>query len=50
MGLSLAFFLRYNDLFYGNSHIRREIGEAFNDMLILVSCVSVHYKKTIRGQ
>lgn len=49
LGLSLSFFLRHNDLLSSDAHIRSEIGEAFNDMLVLVSRVSIHYKKIIRG-
>ena len=46
-GLSLSFFLRHNKLLGVTSHIRAEVGEAFNSMLLLVREVSLYYKLRI---
>ena len=46
-GLSLSFFLRHNKLLGITSHIRAEVGEAFNAMLLLVREVSLYYKLRI---
>ena len=43
-GLSVSFFLRHNKLLGVTSHIRAEVGEAFNAMLQLVREVSLYYK------
>ena len=46
-GLSLSFFLRHNELLGVTSHIRAEVGDAFNAMLLLVREVSLYYKLKI---
>jgi hypothetical protein len=42
-GLSLSFFLQHNELLFFNSHIRTEVGQAFNDLLNLVREVTLYY-------
>lgn len=46
----MSTFLRHSTLLHIDSHIRRETGQAFNDMLILVSEVSSYYSRRINGK
>jgi hypothetical protein len=43
VALSLSFFLQHRDLLSINGHIRSEVGHAFNELLMLVRDVALHY-------
>ena len=43
LGLSLSLLLRQNKLLRANSHIRMEVAQAFNGILVLVRDVSTYY-------
>ena len=49
LGLSLSLLLRHNKLLYANSHIRTEVGQAFNCLLILVREVGIYYHAMVNG-
>ncbi len=49
VGLSLFFFLQYNTLLSANSQIRTEVGQALNELLVLVRDVSFYYHTRISG-
>jgi hypothetical protein len=40
----LSFFLHHREIISLTSHIRREIGQAFDDLLTLVRDVALHYR------
>jgi hypothetical protein len=44
VGLSLFFFLQHNALLSANPHIRTEVGQALNELLVLVRDVSFYYR------
>src|SRR5437868_478707 len=46
-GLSLSFFLQHPELLSANSHIRTEVGQVLNELLILVRDVSLYYHTRI---
>ena len=43
LGLSISVLLRHDNLLHANEDIRVEVGQAFNDLLMLVRDVSIHY-------
>lgn len=43
VGLSLSFFLKHSELLSANRQIRTQVGEAFNDLLMLVRDITLHY-------
>jgi ABC-type multidrug transport system fused ATPase/permease subunit len=47
LGLSLSFFLQHHELLSVNSQIRTEVGQTFNELLILVRDVSLYYRTRI---
>lgn len=47
VGLTLSFFLQHNELLSSTSHLRTEVGQSFNDLLILVRDVSLYYRSRI---
>ena len=49
LGLSLSLLLRHNKLLFANNHIRTEVGQAFNGLLILIRDVSMHYHAVVNG-
>ena len=49
LGLSLSLLLRQNKLLYANGHIRMEVAQAYNGMLILVRDVSTYYHAKVAG-
>jgi ABC-type multidrug transport system fused ATPase/permease subunit len=46
-GLSLSFFLQHPELLSANSHIRTEVGQVLNELLILVRDVGLYYRTRI---
>ena len=46
-GLSLSFFLQHHELLSANSHIRTEVGQVLNELLVLVRDVSLYYRTRI---
>ena len=46
-GLSLSFFLQHPELLSANSHIRTEVGQVLNELLVLVRDVSLYYHTRI---
>jgi ABC-type multidrug transport system fused ATPase/permease subunit len=46
-GLSLSFFLQHLELLSANSHIRTEVGQVLNELLILVRDVGLYYRTRI---
>ncbi|KAL8834428.1 MAG: hypothetical protein Q9170_003750 [Blastenia crenularia] len=50
LGLSISLLLRRNTLLTATEHLRYEVGYAFNDMLLLVRDVSLHYRIRLLGQ
>ena len=49
LGLSLSLLLRHNKLLYADGHIRMEVGQAFNGLLMLVRDVSMYYHAMVNG-
>ncbi|KAL9029307.1 MAG: hypothetical protein Q9196_002433 [Gyalolechia fulgens] len=49
LGLSISLLLRRNTLLTATEHLRREVGYAFNDLLLLVRDVSLYYRARLLG-
>lgn len=43
----MSFFLQHHELLSVNSHIRTEVGQVFNELLVLVRDVSLYYRTRI---
>ena len=48
-GLTLAFFSRNHQLFGGSEEIREELAHAYADLLVLVTDVTVFFRKRSNG-
>lgn len=49
LGLSLSFLRSHETKLSLNSHIREDVGKAFNDIHSLVFDVAIYYQSTVRG-
>ena len=43
LGLSISVLLRHDNLLHADENIRVRVGQAFNDLLVIVRDVSIHY-------
>ena len=49
LGLSITLFLSHSSVDFDNGDLRSELGQAFNELLILVRKVSLHYRARAQG-
>lgn len=49
LGLSLATFLRHRTLFGASGEIRMILAQAYVDLLVLVTDITIYFQKTDKG-